>query len=350
MRFISALLILFIALNSYSQQVDISQVVVTGNCWGSHSKISSPDTISNQLTGKVCGLNVQLVNKATSEKLIRMSCRRVLTDTENRPLLVVDGEIKRLDSLGLINPNDIERIDILKDATASAIYCYRAASGVLIVTTKKARLRIFRIKDFFDGDMIENATIRFTGAEKKENFVFVANDSGLLITDKLNPGANYELEVSAIGYTTIHQSFKNGYSNRDQTILIRRAENICSGVVLNSIICRRRGCGMRYTITRDKNKKALNTSPQNIQLKVYPVPVSKGNAITVQYQADTAGATELRIISLDGRILLQQPVQNSGAKKVFQIITDSRWAAGIYFLQLVYEKGSILASEKIIIQ
>src|SRR5581483_10999022 len=47
--------------------------------------------------------------------------------------------VARINPIADINPNDIERIDILKDANASAIYGARAANGVIIITTKRGR-------------------------------------------------------------------------------------------------------------------------------------------------------------------------------------------------------------------
>src|SRR5690606_2645869 len=52
------------------------------------------------------------------------------------PLIVLDGVIYQ-GSLNDINPNDIESIDILKDASSAAIFGSRSASGVVVVTTKK---------------------------------------------------------------------------------------------------------------------------------------------------------------------------------------------------------------------
>jgi len=56
----------------------------------------------------------------------------------NSPLVVLDGVIYN-GSIGDINPNDIESIDILKDASSAAIFGARSASGILIVTTKRGR-------------------------------------------------------------------------------------------------------------------------------------------------------------------------------------------------------------------
>lgn len=45
--------------------------------------------------------------------------------------------------LDIINPNDIEKLVVLKDASATAIYGSRAANGVIMITTKKVKQRIF---------------------------------------------------------------------------------------------------------------------------------------------------------------------------------------------------------------
>src|SRR5690606_11008242 len=57
----------------------------------------------------------------------------------NDPLYVIDGVPVSDGSLSYINPNDVESISILKDASATAIYGARGANGVVMVTTKKGR-------------------------------------------------------------------------------------------------------------------------------------------------------------------------------------------------------------------
>ena len=58
---------------------------------------------------------------------------------EQSPLYVVDGMVIQNGGIENINPSDIESIDILKDASATAIYGSRGANGVILVTTKKVR-------------------------------------------------------------------------------------------------------------------------------------------------------------------------------------------------------------------
>ena len=65
-------------------------------------------------------------------------------NSSTEPLYVVDG-IPLPAGLNVINPNDIERIDVLKDASAAAIYGSRATNGVVLVTTKSGKAGSLRI-------------------------------------------------------------------------------------------------------------------------------------------------------------------------------------------------------------
>src|SRR5204863_7180595 len=68
---------------------------------------------------------------------IRIRGTRSLT-ASNAPLYVLDG-IPMAGGIGDLNPNDIESIEILKDASATAIYGARGASGVVLITTKQGK-------------------------------------------------------------------------------------------------------------------------------------------------------------------------------------------------------------------
>ena len=66
-----------------------------------------------------------------------MLIRGISTNGDNTPLYVVDG--LQLNDIAHISPNDIESIDVLKDAASSAIYGARGANGVVIITTKRGK-------------------------------------------------------------------------------------------------------------------------------------------------------------------------------------------------------------------
>lgn len=78
------------------------------------------------------------------------------TNANNDPLIVLDG-IPYDETLASINPNDIETIDILKDASSTAIYGAKGANGVILVTTKQARKGEIRVSyDGFVGVGVNN--------------------------------------------------------------------------------------------------------------------------------------------------------------------------------------------------
>ncbi len=98
-------------------------------------KKSASGTIANQLQGLATGVNVRSTGCAGEDASIEI--RGVGTLSDRNPLWVIDGMIS---SPGVdFNPSDIESIQVLKDASAAAIYGSRAANGVIIVSTKKGK-------------------------------------------------------------------------------------------------------------------------------------------------------------------------------------------------------------------
>jgi TonB-dependent starch-binding outer membrane protein SusC len=138
----------------------LGEVVVIGygtakkkDLTGAVSVISSKDFVKGQITtpeqliaGKVAGVQITSNGGAPgSGSTIRIRGGASL-NASNDPLIVIDGipvdnagVSGSPNPLSLINPNDIESFNILKDASASAIYGSRASNGVIIITTKKGR-------------------------------------------------------------------------------------------------------------------------------------------------------------------------------------------------------------------
>lgn len=90
------------------------------------------------IQGKAAGVDITTNERPGEMGSIRIRGNRSLTATNN-PLYVVDGIPLSSGGIEFINPNDIESIDILKDASATAIYGSRGANGVVVVTTKRGR-------------------------------------------------------------------------------------------------------------------------------------------------------------------------------------------------------------------
>ena len=91
------------------------------------------------LKGLAAGVNVTSASGQPGAKsMIRV--RGVGTFNNTDPLYIIDGMPTDQDGMESVNPNDIESIEVLKDAASGAVYGARAANGVILVTTKKGKL------------------------------------------------------------------------------------------------------------------------------------------------------------------------------------------------------------------
>jgi TonB-linked SusC/RagA family outer membrane protein len=92
--------------------------------------------VTQALQGRLAGVDIaQTSTRPGANMQIRIRGTRSLS-ADNNPLIVLDG-IPFVGSLADLNPNDIKSVDVLKDASATAIYGSRGANGVILVTTEK---------------------------------------------------------------------------------------------------------------------------------------------------------------------------------------------------------------------
>lgn len=114
---------------------------VTGAVAGINQKDIRSRPVDNALQamqGKVAGVDISSNERPGTVPTIVIRGVRSLT-ASNNPLFVVDGIPLITGGIDNINPGDIESIDVLKDASATAIYGSRGANGVVIVTTKQGK-------------------------------------------------------------------------------------------------------------------------------------------------------------------------------------------------------------------
>lgn len=91
--------------------------------------------VSNMLQGRVAGVVASGSNQPGGSGYVRI--RGISSFGSNEPLVIIDGV--QTSGTNSINPNDIESMNILKDASSAAIYGARGAGGVIIITTKKGK-------------------------------------------------------------------------------------------------------------------------------------------------------------------------------------------------------------------
>tara|TARA_R110000744_G_scaffold316945_1_gene423606 strand:+ start:2192 stop:5554 length:3363 start_codon:yes stop_codon:yes gene_type:complete len=99
-------------------------------------KVSYANT-AGVLQGRVPGVKVE-TNGGAPGAGVNVVIRGTGSFGNDQPLFVIDGNI--VESMSFLNPNDIETISVLKDASSAAIYGSRAANGVVLITTKKGAI------------------------------------------------------------------------------------------------------------------------------------------------------------------------------------------------------------------
>ncbi len=133
--------------------VELDELIVVGyssqsrrDISGSISVVNMDDVkkipssnLADQLQGQVAGVQIGTSGDPGSKSFVRI--RGFSTINNNEPLYVIDGvPVINQTDLNFLNPNDIQSIQVLKDASSAAVYGARAANGVILVSTKKGKI------------------------------------------------------------------------------------------------------------------------------------------------------------------------------------------------------------------
>ena len=131
----------------------------------------SNSNISTMLEGKVAGVQITSDGQPGADPSVRI--RGIGSFGSTAPLYVIDG-VPMGTTIRDFSPNDIETIQVLKDASAGAIYGSRAANGVVIITTKNGKkdqpLKV-DYKGYFGVDMIPSSTYDVMNADQYSNYL-----------------------------------------------------------------------------------------------------------------------------------------------------------------------------------
>ncbi|SDT15409.1 TonB-linked outer membrane protein, SusC/RagA family [Mucilaginibacter mallensis] len=177
------------------------------------------DNVIDQLKGRLAG--VDIVSNSTqpgASNQIRIRGERSLggtqsqADAQNQPLIIVDGVPFIGGTMNDINPNDISSLDVLKDASATAIYGSRASGGVILITTKrgKAGKSVMTYNAYYGISHITDEYPVFSGSE------YAAFKAEAAAGNTVNPG------TTAYGLTSAEQAgIANGTSTNWQNLIFR---------------------------------------------------------------------------------------------------------------------------------
>jgi len=229
------------------EAVGLGEVVVVG--YGSSSKseitgsitsVSSEEfntgvfsTPSQLLQGKVAGLNITSSGNPNDKPAVILRGPSTLRAGAQEPFYVIDGVPGA--SIDLVAPDDIESIDILKDAASTAIYGSRAANGVIMVTTRKAKAGASRLSysTYVAAERISNTIDMLNGDELRAYL----SDNGKALSARNDDGSNtnWQDEVSRTGISHNHNlSFGGSTQNASYGASVNYLNN--QGIINGSSI------------------------------------------------------------------------------------------------------------------
>lgn len=179
------------------------------------TQIATPDVVQ-AMQGRVAGVQV-ISNSGEPGSGATIRIRGIGSINGSSPIYVVDGY--QTGDISFLAPSDIESIDILKDASATAIYGSRGANGVIVVTTKKGRRGGVKVSfDSYVGNQKAWRTVPMANATEYANLVLQGydndgtplNQSSMLYTrldfvrQNNYVGTNWQNEVMQSGFMQNH--------------------------------------------------------------------------------------------------------------------------------------------------
>jgi len=132
--------------------------------------------VDDALQGRAAGVTVAQTSGAPGAAAT-VNIRGITSINGNTPLYVVDGAIVDVGGLDFLNPNDIDNIEVLKDAASTAIYGSRGGPGVVLITTKHGKAGTAAIT--YTGSFGVQAPARKLSLTNAEQYATLRNESSL---------------------------------------------------------------------------------------------------------------------------------------------------------------------------
>ena len=228
--------------------------------------------VAESLGGRIAGVQVSSTDGGLGDNFnIVIRGAGSLTQS-TAPLYVIDGFPSEVSSMSALNPNDIESIDVLKDASATAIYGSRGANGVVIVTTKKGKqgkaqvtyngsMTISNVRNTMDmmngydfvclQQEIMDGTVTVDGVEMSEFDRYYLKDGVSLEDYKRFKSYDWQDEIYRTAVSHKHYVGLTGGSDK-MKYSASLSYNNQQGVIINSDLTRYQG---RFAFDQQINKK-----------------------------------------------------------------------------------------------
>lgn len=304
-----------------SAATKLDEVVVVG--YGTQKKSSltaavasiSPKEVQKQLTSNVASAlqgrtpGVDIVqNGGIAGADVNIIIRGAASFGATEPLYVIDGIFSN-NGLSVLNPNDIESIEILKDGAAAAIYGSRAANGVVLITTKRGKSGkpVIEMNAVY-GSQVPTNIPKFLNASEWRAFAnTVADNSGLAHAPEndnpTDPNINTDWAKEWLQYAPMYNlnasisgGSENSTFNTSLGYLDQTGMTIYSGFKRYNLRFNHTYKKGRFSVSENAgitNRRTTPTTPFNISLPTLPVYDGEGRF--------TSGGPEYYINPEDGR-------------------------------------------------
>ena len=164
---------------------------------------------ASMLQGKVAGLTVTSSADPNGSPSITLRGASSLREgAAMSPYYVIDG-IPGVD-ISMVAPDDIESIDVLRDATATAIYGSKAANGVIIINTKKGKNGMERTNVSYSGYVAFDNILKKMDMATADDLRAYAKENGLTLANDQGANTNWQDEVLRTAISTNHNISING--------------------------------------------------------------------------------------------------------------------------------------------
>lgn len=257
-------------------------------------------------------LDAQEAKKDTAAPVIRIRCGMVRTS--NEPLIIINGVPAEQNEIMGLNASEIESIDVLKDATATALYGCRTGNGVIIITTKDRTIRKFEVLDSLNKNILSNASFQFIPiAQPADTIHLNSNSTGYLETNLLKKFTAYRVVIQKPGYKTLSALYTSKFSTYPHRFVLQKE------------------------ILEEES-----VSP------AFPNPVQRGNNVSLSVYAEKDKLLTASLHNSSGQLVATTAHRLTNGYNKVDIPVKSQLPAGIYFLQCTAD-GQLLKKEKIII-
>ncbi|WP_441558774.1 YfbK domain-containing protein [Chryseobacterium sp. 2TAF14] len=268
------------------------------------NEFKQSNNISQALVGTVSGLQITPNSgiPGSSNPIIIRGLSSL--NTTNQPLYVINGVIQSDAEFRKLNPNTIESVSILKDASATAIYGNRASNGVIVVKTKKLSRK--ERKAFEKLQKVQDSINLSKQIQKQNNEEYDAFVENPFELTKNQSVSTFSIDVDKAAYSNIRRMINNGETVNKNAVRIEEMINY-----------------FKYDYPQPKNDQPFsinteyNDSPWNnkhkllkIGLQGKEIPVSKLPNSNFVFLIDVSGSMEsankLPLLKSSFKVLLDQ--------------------------------------------